>query len=91
MLELILEYFIHAVDDVEIIDQDLRPKTMIFLGRKKEGDDLEMVMEEEALNANEGNNNFAKENFEDKHTVNHKCLLFRMQASRKKLLTLICW
>jgi hypothetical protein len=51
---------------VDIIDQDLRPKTMVFLGRKKDGDDLEMVLEEEdnAL-ANEKNHNLLmKENNE---------------------------
>ena len=51
---------------MDIIDQDLRPKTMVFLGRKKDGDDLEMVLEEEdnAL-ANEKNHNLLmKENNE---------------------------
>ena len=51
---------------MDIIDQDLRPKTMVFLGRKKDGDDLEMVLEEEdnAL-ANEKNPNLLmKENNE---------------------------
>ncbi len=62
----------NSVDDVEIIDQDLRPKTMVFLGRKTEGDDLEMVLEEEAMNLKEKstNNNLMKAaNDNDKNNV----------------------
>jgi len=60
----ILDFFVKNVDDVEIIDHDLRPKTMIFLGKKKEGDDLEMVMEEE-MNSAANENKVIKENNEN--------------------------
>jgi hypothetical protein len=32
---------------VKIIDENLRPKTLIFLGKKKEGENLEKILEEE--------------------------------------------
>ena len=54
----------NSIDDVEIIDNDLRPKTMVFLGRKKEGDDFESKMEEEISISNE-KNNITKENNEN--------------------------
>jgi hypothetical protein len=41
------DFFIKNVDDVEIIDQDLRPKTLIFLGKKKHGESFEKVLAEE--------------------------------------------
>lgn len=45
---------------------------MVFLGRKKEGDDLEMVLEEENASSN-NNNNIAKDNKEiDKNNVRMK-------------------
>ncbi len=45
---------------------------MVFLGRKTEGDDLEMVLEEEAMNLKENstNNNLMKAaNDNDKNNV----------------------
>lgn len=62
----------NSIDDVEIIDHDLRPKTMIFLGRKTEGDDLETVMEEEALNSKENNNNNLVKDVSEKNNVNKR-------------------
>ena len=36
--EKIADYFINNNDDIDLIDNDLRPKTLIFLGKKKKGE-----------------------------------------------------
>lgn len=44
------DFFIQNIDNLEIIDQEVRPKTLIFLGKKKPGDNYERVLDEESMN-----------------------------------------
>ena len=39
--EKIIDFFIKNIDNVDILDNEIRPKTLITLGKKKKGDSLE--------------------------------------------------
>ena len=39
--EKIIDFFVKNIDNVDIIDNEIRPKTLITLGKKKKGDSLE--------------------------------------------------
>lgn len=36
----LVQYFIHGVEDIEIYDKELAEKTVVFLGKKREGEDV---------------------------------------------------
>jgi hypothetical protein len=39
--EKIIDFFIKDIDNVDILDNEIRPKTIITLGKKKKGDNLD--------------------------------------------------
>ena len=43
----IKKFFLENDDNVDVINQDLRSKTLIFLGKKKHGDNFEKIIENE--------------------------------------------
>jgi hypothetical protein len=58
---------------------------MVFLGRKKEGDDLELMMEDEVNNSQDKFNNESKE-LNDNEKLNVPSHNSRSQVSQKKSL-----
>ena len=50
------DYFLHNIDNVDNIKSDLRPKTLIFLGKKKKGISLDELSDEKLINFNSNNN-----------------------------------
>ena len=51
MLDSIIDFFINDINDVKIIDEDLRQQTLIFIGKKKQSSEpLEKIMEREQKN-----------------------------------------
>ena len=46
--EKILDFFISDMDNVDILDNEIRPKTLITLGKKKKGDNLDLFYKDKS-------------------------------------------
>lgn len=86
--EKITDFFINNIDNIEIVDNDLRAKTVIFLGKKRRGETIPEAFNSElgANNNNEGNANIASASQNQISTVakNEKGDLSTKKQSIKK-------
>ena len=46
--EKIIDFFLKDMDNIDILDNEIRPKTLITLGKKKKGDNLDLFLKEKS-------------------------------------------
>jgi hypothetical protein len=77
------------VEDSKIVDQELRPKTFIYLGRKKPGEGLEKVMTSATRELNKsdssGNNNEQKRKYYDELEPSLKVMEYIFSHEKRSL------